>query len=90
MISPDGSVIHQPVWTSFWRAGFFVEHGRLTYWSEWFCHPSNSERETGASYVYVFSEPEKAFVRQVVDESIYCKRSGELEFLTFQPAEALP
>lgn len=90
MVSPDGSVIHQAAWTSHWRAGFFVDHGRLTYWSEWFCHANNSEREEGTSYVYVFSEPKKAFVRQTVSDSVYCKRATELEFLSFEPAEASP
>ena len=90
MISPDGSVIYQRVWTSNWRAGFFVADGKLTYWSEWFCHSNNSEREQGASYIFVFSEPKKVFVRQAVNDSVYCDHSAELEFLSFTPAKATP
>jgi hypothetical protein len=90
MISPDGSVVHQPVWTSNWRAGFFVAEGKLTYWSEWFCQSNNSEREEGTSYVYAFSEPKRTFVRQDVDDSVYCARSADLEFIRFVPAQASP
>jgi hypothetical protein len=85
VISPDGSVIHQPVWTSHWPAGFFVSEGELTYWSEWFCR--DPERGEG-SYVYVFSESERRFVRREVSESAYCEGSSEPVYLEFEPAEA--
>ena len=87
MISSDGSVIHQPVWTSNWTDGFFVEKGSLTYWSEWFCRDENNEREKGNSYVYVFSEARKTFKRKVVNTEVYCSRSQKLDFLTFMEAE---
>jgi hypothetical protein len=87
VVLPNGSVIHQPVWTSNWRAGFFVAKGELTYWSEWFCRdPERGE----TSYVYVLSESDKRFVRREVSESLYCKGAAEPEYLEFEPAEASP
>jgi hypothetical protein len=90
MISPEGRVIHQPVWTSHWIAGFFVHGGKLTYWSEWFCRAENPERHGGESYVYVFSESRAAFEKTDVSGDLFCRRASPIKFLQFKYAPEFP
>ena len=89
MISRDGSVIHQRLWTSNWRSGFFVDRGRLAFWSEYFCLDGNTEREGSASYLYVFSEEDEKFEQKPVDASLYCPDGDDIHFLEFEAARPL-
>jgi hypothetical protein len=84
LVRRDGQVIHQPIWTSHWKDGFLFEAGRLTYWSEWFCHADNTERRAGSSYVYWFEETRGVFERRDVPEALYCGTSPEFRFLKFR------
>jgi hypothetical protein len=90
VVSPEGRVLHQPVWTSHWIAGFFVHGGKLTYWSEWFCRAENPERQNEESYVYVFSEERAAFERMTVGRELFCRRASPIRFLQFKYAEEWP
>jgi hypothetical protein len=89
MISPDGGVIHQPVWTSNWYDGFFVKDDRLMYWSEWFCAKAKEERDGDGSYVHVFSEASNQFELEEVPFDTYCARTKPLQFLDFAPLEII-
>jgi hypothetical protein len=89
VILPDGSVVHQPVWSRHWRDGFFIEDDELTYWSEAFCWEEDTERRAGISYVYVFSEAKRLFERKDVPDSVYCNNDKPIPFLVFQPAQEI-
>jgi hypothetical protein len=89
VVSPEGRVIHQPVWTSHWTAGFFEHQKSLTYWSEWFCRADNPERGD-ESYVYVFSEERAAFERVDVSRDLFCRRASPIKFLQFKYAQEWP
>jgi len=83
IIRPGEPIIHQPVWTGNWKDGFFLEHGHLTYWSEWFCHPENKERTDNISYVYTFNDDAESFVQVKVENNMYCLVDNEPTFIEF-------
>lgn len=89
IIQEDGRVIHQPVWTSTWKDGFFLEDGVLTYWSEWFCRSEDKEKEAGKSYVYAFSKNKQLFERVETDETKYCGRPLTRRFIRFRPFRSI-
>jgi len=84
IVQEDSRVVHQPVWTSNWKDGFFLEDGVLTYWSEYFCQAEDKEKEAGKSYVYAFSKNKQSFERVDVDEAKYCGRPPTERFLRFR------
>lgn len=86
VIDADKVLLEQAIWTSHWQNGFFIESGELVYWSEWFCHPNNAEREGSSSYVYVFSEADVGFYRRDLKDSAYCAKPEAVQFMKFAQA----
>ena len=89
IIGKDINIIHQPLWTSHWEDGFFIEKGKLTYWSEWFCYPENKDKGSGKSYVYEFSKEKESFVRVDIAEAKYCENPPIERFIKFKSLEPM-
>jgi hypothetical protein len=84
IIRKGENIVHQPVWTSNWDGGFFLDDGHLSYWSEWFCQPEDKTRKSGMSYIYRFSSNKEAFERIDVPEDKYCPNLAVSRFIIFR------
>jgi hypothetical protein len=89
ILNRDGEYIHQTLWSPHWKGGLFPMNGELIYWSEWFCHPGDKQRNGGDSYVYVFSPSTRAWARKDVAYSMYCPAGPTVRPVLFEPAPLL-
>lgn len=92
LLSNEGDYyLHQDEWTSNWKAGFFLENDRLSYWSEWFCHESRQKVKSEESYIYTLDPSLKQFVKTTVPYEKYCSSVYKSNFENIAiKYEALP
>jgi hypothetical protein len=76
-------LLHQRIWTNFYRDGFYLDEGVLRYWSEYFCSPASSDWQNGRTFAYALAKDSTAFERVEVDEAHACGPGDERQRIEF-------